>query len=148
MSNESKTLLTQLQEAQAIIAANADALLAFDGFKAEQAKLIEGKDAEIKALSDAKIKAESDLKAAADELASVKAELATAQAALANPAFADAAIKGSAGAGFEGGVAGNGGADEMTPEQAKNEYSKLTDAKAKQDFRRKHWKALGIAEEK
>ena len=144
MSNESKTLLSQIQELQNLNAGMSEQVKAFDAFKVETAKMIEAKDAEIKALNDAKIAAESIAKSSADELTKVKGELDSAKAQLANPAFIDASRKGSAGAGSDGGVAGSQGSDPMTKAQALDEYNKITDPKARAEFRKANASVLGL----
>lgn len=148
MPNESKTLIGQLQEAQTLLASNGERITALEAEKAELANKLE---LSTKELTDAK--ASADASAAALDLeksehAKTKQELDGAKARLANPAFIDASAKGSAGAGAEGGVAGEGGGESIDSARAHAEYAKLTDAKAKQEFRRANWKALGIKEEK
>lgn len=61
----------------------------------------------------------------AAEIADLKAKLAEKEATPAATATAPAAV-------------------EMTPEQAREEYGKLTDANDKAAFRAKNWKALGL----
>jgi uncharacterized coiled-coil protein SlyX len=90
------------------------------------------------------------------ELATVQGELETAKSALANPAFADAALKGSTGTGHEGGTGGAGDGAQMTADEAKTAYTKMQHAEGDprtlalqmQAFRAAHWKLLGIPEEK
>lgn len=73
-------------------------------------------------------------------------ELALARRALRNPAFADAAIVGSA----RPAPAGMPPSDNapMTKEQAIATYNRIDGAQARADFRKANWRILGIEEEK
>ena len=163
MAEESKRVIEQLAVEQkrvgelttaldALQKTHADVLKELESAKtAHAAKVLEMQTALDKATADVATGA----KALTDESTAhgnTKAELLTAKAALANPAFADAAIKGAPGAGHEGGAAASGGAladgGYATQAEAQAAYANIEDAKAREDFRKRHWKALGIAEEK
>lgn len=121
-------------------------------------------EAKINAANEASVKAAADLKSAtekhaadlaehakvleAEQLAhkADAAELAKAKLALANPAFADAAIVGSKAPVAAGGTPATD--QPKTQEQAQAEYRKIEDAKERADYRRENWQVLGIAEEK
>lgn len=148
-------LLKQLEAAQARLAemetsaaASATALAAMT---AERDALITAK-AEAITLGDA---AKAEAKAAADLLAAektaheaTKADLALKVKALANPAFAAAAVQGVTTPTAEGGTA----TQAMTRDELEAEYAKLPDgqagAQARQAFRDKHWMVLGLPEPK
>lgn len=101
-----------------------------------------------KAIAELNAKLEADAKSAADvlnsemkariavqdELAKVKAELDSAQAKLANPAFLQAAVTGQAAAN-EG---GSESSETMTFEQAHEQYKKINDPKLRAQFRADH----------
>ena len=148
MSNESKTLLTQIQELQAQNTSYGEEIKAVKAINLDLTGKLEAKTAELTVAVAAKVAAESAAKASSDELTAVKGELSSAKAQLGNPAFVDASRKGSAGAGSEAGVASSQGSDALTKEQALDAYNKLTDPKAKAEFRKANWKVLGIQEEK
>lgn len=76
----------------------------------------------------------------AEHVATVK-ELETAKQALANPAFAHAAVKGDKKAVAEG---SSEASQLMTKEQARAEHDKLSDPVAQACFRRDHAKELGL----
>lgn len=121
-------------------------------------------EAKINAANEASVKAAADLKAAtekhaadlaehgkvleAEQLAhkSDAAELAKAKLALANPAFADAAIVGSKIPAADGGIPSS--EVRMTKEQSESEYRRIEDARARSEYRKKNWALLGIPEEK
>lgn len=121
-------------------------------------------EAKINAANEASVKAAADLKAATEKYAAdlaehgkaleaeqsahkaTAAELAKAKLALANPAFADAAIVGSAGPVAEGGTPSS--KIKVTKEQAEAEYRKIEDARERAEYRKKNWALLGIPEEK
>lgn len=90
------------------------------------------------ALESSKAMVES-LKAANEKMT---AELEAAQKALANPAFAVAAVAGDKAAVKEG---GNEAVQELTYEQACAEYNKITDPVARKAYREKNGKTLRIA---
>jgi chromosome segregation ATPase len=147
MSNESKTLLTQIQELQGENAALSEQVKAFEATKAEHAKTVEALTVERDGAVKAKSEADATLKARSDELAKVQGELDSAKAQLENPAFKDAQRAGSKGAGSDGGVAGQGAAgavDGLTKAEALAGYNALTDPKAKAEYRKVHAKALGL----
>lgn len=96
----------------------------------------------VKAVEAAKADGAKALEAEQSAHAATKAELVTAKAALANPAFAQAAIGGKAEATHEGGAAI--ASAKMSKAEALVEYRKLTDDKAKADFRREHAEELGL----
>lgn len=140
MAEESKTLIQKLQEAQAAQSDLAAKLTASETKCADLTKQLEGVTAEA-----AKLKADNETltaKAAIDSQ-----EIDKMKAALANPAFAAAAITGTSGKGSD---AGNEAASEqpLTQAEARSQYAKLEGAQARADFRKKNWKALGIEEEK
>lgn len=85
--------------------------------------------------AEAQAKAEQELHAA------TKAELDKARLALANPAFADAAIVGAAKATPEGGAEA---ARKMTREEALAEYQKIEGAVARAKYREAHAEELGL----
>lgn len=76
------------------------------------------------------------------KLENVKAELEVAKKALANPAFASAAVNGSKTGIAEG---GSEAANTLTQPEALAEYSKLTDPKARAEYRKNHAVELGLA---
>ena len=147
MANESKTLLTQLELAQAEVTKQADTIKGMESAKAESDKQILTLTAERDGALKAKADAETALKAKTEAAAAIQAELDSAKARLANPAFVDAAAKGTKGPGSEGGAAGGVGDGEgKTKDQALAEYNALTDAKAKAEYRKANAAALGISE--
>jgi len=149
MANESKTIISQLKEAQeGFEQLKADAVK-FDGIKADLENQIQGLTKQVEAAKAASIEAAAAVELEKANNAKLQGEIDGCKAIIANPAFADALTKGTASAAsVDGGSVGNAsGADEMTSTEAHKEYAKLTDAKAKSEFRRDNWKALGIDKE-
>lgn len=151
------TIVEQLSESQTRVAAlegelkvaaekavvDAQSLAAAVKAKAEIEESIKAKtEAHAKAMTEA-TEAKAKLEA---ELALAKSELEKARAALANPAFADAAIVGSA----ETAQSGMPPAEEvpLTHEAALKKYCALEDPRERAEFRKANWKILGINEEK
>lgn len=99
-------------------------------------------EAHAKAMTDA-TEAQAKLQAA---LAMAKSELEKTRAALANPAFADAAIVGRS----ETAQSGMPPAEEapLTHEAALKKYCALENPRERAEFRKANWKILGINEEK
>ena len=151
------TVVEQLVESQARVAAlEGDLKLAAEkalGDAQSLAAAVEAKaevEAALKAMGEVHEQALADAAEARTKLetalAETKAELEKAQAALANPAFADAAIVGRP----ETAQSGMPPAEEtpLTHEAALKKYCALEDSRARAEFRKANWKILGIAEEK
>lgn len=135
-----QTDLAASMEAQKGLAAQvASSTTERDAARAEvaqaKAELVKAQET-VKAAQDAQVKSESDH-------AATKKELNAAKTALANPAFADAAIKGNAKPVAEGGTPSND--EPLTFEQALVEYKKITDPKAQVAFRAEHAKELRLS---
>lgn len=151
------TIVEQLSQAQ-------ETIKTFEAEKKALNDKVSAAEAVTKSANEAKSKAEADLKSAQDAHAgdvaekekalkaeqsaheATRVELAKAKQALANPAFADAAIVGSKKPAPEGGIASD--TPPMTPDEAAAKYKAISDPKARAAFRKENWKILGIAEEK
>lgn len=144
MAEESKTIIQQLADAQAALADATGKLQALNATHADVLKGAETMKIALAAADEARVKAKGLLKVEQDAHKATQAELATAKQALANPAFADAARKGSAGAGHDGGVAGSEVACPQTKAEAMKQYNALESAAARAQFRKQHAKLLGI----
>lgn len=151
------TLIEQLSAAQERIAElETGAKSSVDQIAAASAAQKLAEDAAVKVAADAKAEAEKHaadlaenaklLEAEQAARKATEAELAKAKLALANPAFADAAIVGSKAPAADGGVPSS--EVQMTKEQAEAEYRKIEDARARSEYRKKNWALLGIPEEK
>ena len=151
------TIVEQLSEAQTRIAAlEGELKVASEKAVADAQKLTAAVEAKAKIEADAKAMAEANAKAIADAveaqaklqtaLVASDAELKKARAALANPAFADAAIVGRTASA----QSGMPPADEtpLTHEGALKKYNSLDDPRERAEFRKANWKILGINEEK
>jgi hypothetical protein len=104
-----------------------------------KASVVALKDEHAKALTVA----ETAFKAEQTAHITTKTELETAKKALANPAFAAAAVTGSKVAVAEGGAEAQDTA-KITKENAEAEYKKIVDPKARADFRDKYAVELGL----
>ncbi len=72
--------------------------------------------------------------------------LSQAKLMLANPAFVDARIVGSPGAGHDGGVCSGNGGGFTSKADALADYNRISDPKLKAAFRKQHARILGIEE--
>lgn len=153
MSNESKTLLEQIrieQDEKLAMRGELEQLrVQNDAYSKQVAALIAERDALAASVKEAAEKHASEMGAIKAQLDAAQAELNGAKQLLANPAMADAKATGNA-VGTDGGVIGGESAAvaEMTSEEAHKQYKAISDAKAKREFRKLHWKALGCKEEK
>ena len=151
------TIVEQLSEAQTRIAAlEGELKVASEKAVADAQKLTAAVEAKakieesMKAMTEAHAKAMTDATEAQSKLqaalAMAKSELEKTRAALANPAFADAAIVGRS----ETAQSGMPPADEapLTHEAALKKYNSLADPRERAEFRKANWKILGINEEK
>jgi len=97
-------------------------------------------DLEAKLVSEA-TKATEALNAEKAASAQIQQELDKAKVALDNPAYAAAAVVGSATAVAEG---GSQASRTLTKEEANAEYNKITDARERAEYRKNHRKELGL----
>jgi septal ring factor EnvC (AmiA/AmiB activator) len=158
MAEESKTLVQQLQEAQnelanaigtvkTVTAERDAARVELATLKTESGKQIAALTAEVEQQKGAVAKSAEALKAEQEAHGKTKGELTAAQERLKNPAFDDAAKKAATGAGIVTGAAVTT-EQPLSAQEANAAYVTLTTATERAEFRKKHWKALGIAEEK
>jgi len=151
------TIIQQLSDAQARIT-ELEEIVKVSGEQVAtvQSEIKAAIEAKVKAEAEAKTTSESNGKIIAEKDAAIKAEqvaheatgveLAKAKRALANPAFADAAIVGNDKPASEGGIAPS--VPPMTSEEAVAKYKAIADPKERAMFRKENWKILGISEEK
>lgn len=148
------TIVQELEQANKSIAgltaANVDAARSVVAITAERDAAKQAHADAIAAHEKAIVEVNAAAKKASDDLAAecvahgaTKQQLEKAQHALANPAFADAAVRGETKPTAEGGAAPAN--PPMTLAQAMAEYNKITDAVARAQYRNEHKKELGIA---
>lgn len=146
------TIVQELEQKKTeLIAANAkiqEVTVSIETVKGEAQKQVSDMQAKIdetsklvEAVSDERDGLKASLEASNAKIAEVQAELEKAQAALANPAFATAAVKGDKVPVAEG---GSEAMAKMSKQEALAVYKKITDAKERAEYRKAHKEELGL----
>ena len=120
-----------------IVSLNEESSKAIEALNMEAAEAKKHLDASV--AECAELKSQIDVKDA--KLAEIEEDLNKAKAALANPAFAAAAVSGSEKSVEEGRSEAKA---RMTKEEALAEYKNISDAKERAEFRKAHKEELGL----